>query len=63
VFFERRYRELEQPIRRVGAVLESNDFHPARSGRERLGLAAALLTSDGPSLEDVYLEPTGGAAS
>jgi ABC-2 type transport system ATP-binding protein len=34
--FGRGYRELEQPIRRVGAVLESNDFHPARSGRDHL---------------------------
>jgi ABC-2 type transport system ATP-binding protein len=34
--FGRRYRELEQPIGRVGAVLESNDFHPARSGRDHL---------------------------
>jgi ABC-2 type transport system ATP-binding protein len=34
--FGRRYRELEQPVRRVGAVLESNDFHPGRSGRDHL---------------------------
>jgi len=34
--FGRRYRELEQPARRVGAVLESNDFHPGRSGRDHL---------------------------
>jgi ABC-2 type transport system ATP-binding protein len=34
--FGRRYRELDQPIRWVGAVLESNDFHPARSGRDHL---------------------------
>jgi ABC-2 type transport system ATP-binding protein len=34
--FGHRYRELEQPIRRVGAVLESNDFHPSRSGRDHL---------------------------
>ena len=43
--FGRRYRELEQPIRRVGAVLESGDFHPARSGRDHLralALAAGL---------------------
>src|SRR5215211_6395955 len=43
--FGRPYRELEQPIRRVGAVLESNDFHPARSGRDHLrtlALAAEL---------------------
>jgi ABC-2 type transport system ATP-binding protein len=43
--FGRRYRELDQPIRRVGAVLESSDFHPARSGRDHLralALAAGL---------------------
>jgi ABC-2 type transport system ATP-binding protein len=43
--FGRRYRELEQPIRRVGAVLESGDFHPARSSRDHLralALAAGL---------------------
>jgi ABC-2 type transport system ATP-binding protein len=34
--FGRRYHELEQPVRRVGAVLESNDFHPGRSGRDHL---------------------------
>src|SRR3974390_1422097 len=31
--FGRRYRELEQPARRVGAVLEASDLHPGRSGR------------------------------
>jgi ABC-2 type transport system ATP-binding protein len=43
--FGRRYRELDQPIRRVGAVLESTDFHPGRSGRAHLralALAAEL---------------------
>jgi ABC-2 type transport system ATP-binding protein len=43
--FGRRYHELEQPIRRVGAVLESGDFHPGRSGRDHLlsiALAAGL---------------------
>jgi len=34
--FGHRYRELEHPIRRVGAVLESGDFHPGRSGRDHL---------------------------
>jgi ABC-2 type transport system ATP-binding protein len=43
--FGRRYRELESPARRVGAVLESNDFLPGRSGRDHLralGLAAEI---------------------
>jgi ABC-2 type transport system ATP-binding protein len=46
--FGRRYRELDQPIHRVGAVLESSDFHPARSGRDHLralALAAGLPRS------------------
>jgi ABC-2 type transport system ATP-binding protein len=43
--FGRRYRDLDSPASRVGAVLESNDFHPARSGRDHLyalALAAEL---------------------
>jgi ABC-2 type transport system ATP-binding protein len=44
--FGRRYRELERPIRRVGAVLESGDFDPGRSGRNHLrALALATRTS------------------
>ena len=38
--FGRRYRELEHPAREVGAVLESNDFHPGRSGRDHLRVLA-----------------------
>ena len=34
--FGRRYRELDDPIRKVGAVLESGDFDPGRSGRNHL---------------------------
>lgn len=34
--FGRRYRDLDEPARRVGAVLESNDFDPGRSGRNHL---------------------------
>jgi len=34
--FGRRYHELEAPMHRVGAVLESGDFDPGRSGRNHL---------------------------
>src|SRR5262249_60345624 len=44
--FGRRYRDLDQPARRVGAVLESNDFHPGRSGRDHLRMLA--LSADIP---------------
>jgi len=58
--FGRRYQELGQPARRVGAVLESDDFHPARSGRDHLralALAAALPpTRVGQVLELVELD-------
>jgi len=48
LIFGRRYQELEQPMRRVGAVLESGDFDPGRSGRNHLralALAAEVQRS------------------
>jgi ABC-2 type transport system ATP-binding protein len=36
----RRYRELEMPLRRVGALLETFDAHPGRSGRNHLRVLA-----------------------
>src|SRR5262249_4109640 len=55
----RPYRDLEQPLHSVGAVLESTDFHPARSGRDHLralALAARLpLTRIDDVLELVEL--------
>ncbi len=53
--FGRRYRELEQPIRRVGAVLESSDYHPSRSGRNHLR-ALALAAELPPSRVEEVLE-------
>jgi ABC-2 type transport system ATP-binding protein len=47
LIFGRRYRELPPPMRSVGAVLESGDFDPARSGRNHLrALALAIGVSD-----------------
>ena len=44
--FGRRYADLEHPTRRVGAVLESGDFDPGRSGRNHLrALACATRIS------------------
>jgi ABC-2 type transport system ATP-binding protein len=43
--FGRRYRALDDPIRRIGALLESGDFDPGRSGRNHLrtlALAAGI---------------------
>ena len=47
--FGRRYQDLERPATRVGAVLESADFHPGRSGRDHLvSLALALARATRP---------------
>jgi ABC-2 type transport system ATP-binding protein len=38
--FGHRYAELDHPTRRIGAILESGDFHPGRSGRNHLRILA-----------------------
>ncbi|MQA74328.1 MAG: ATP-binding cassette domain-containing protein [Solirubrobacterales bacterium] len=53
--FGRHYRELDEPTRRVGAVLESNDFHPGRSGRDHLRILA-LAAEIPPSRIDEVLD-------
>jgi ABC-2 type transport system ATP-binding protein len=61
--FGRRYRELERPVCRVGAVLESGDFHPARSGRDHLrALALAAGLPLGRVAEVLELVELSGAA-
>ena len=53
--FGRRYRELENPARRIGAVLESSDFHPGRSGRDHLR-ALALAAEIAPDRVEEVLK-------
>ncbi len=53
--FDRRYRELDHPARRAGAVLESNDFHPGRSGGNHLR-ALAIAAEIPPTRVDEVLE-------
>jgi ABC-2 type transport system ATP-binding protein len=36
----RRYAELDDPVRQVGAVLEATSFHPARKARDHLRMVA-----------------------
>jgi len=59
--FGRRYRELDDPARRVGAVLESNGFHPGRSGRDHLRVLALAAEIPSSRVEEVLslveLEP------
>ena len=51
--FGRRYRELEDPARLVGAVLESSDFHPGRSGRDHLRALAIAAEIPSSRVEEV----------
>jgi ABC-2 type transport system ATP-binding protein len=51
--FGRRYHELDEPARRVGAVLESNDFHPGRSGRDHLRMLALAAQIPPRRVEEV----------
>lgn len=51
--FGRRYATLEQPSRRVGAVLESGDFDPGRSGRDHLRALALAAEIPSERVEEV----------
>jgi ABC-2 type transport system ATP-binding protein len=51
--FGSHYRELDQPARRIGAVLESNDFHPGRSGRDHLRMLALAAEIPPSRVEEV----------
>jgi ABC-2 type transport system ATP-binding protein len=55
LIFGRPYRQLERPATRVGAVLESGDFDPGRSGRNHLR-ALALATSASMTRVEQVLE-------
>jgi ABC-2 type transport system ATP-binding protein len=55
LLFGRRYQELDAPMTRVGAVLESGDFDPGRSGRNHLR-ALALATDIGFDRVEELLE-------
>lgn len=58
-----RYRDLRDPAGTVGAMLESNAFHPGRSGRNHLRILAAAEGIDAARVDEV-LELVGlGAAA
>ncbi len=47
------YRELERPLERVGAVLETFDAHPGRSGRNHLRVLAAAAALPRSRVDEV----------
>lgn len=60
--FGRPYRDLQQPAGQVGAILESDDFHPGRSGRDHLRVLATASDISAPRVEEV-LELVGLASA
>jgi ABC-2 type transport system ATP-binding protein len=48
LFDGRPYRELADPLREVGAVLDARSFHPRRSARDHLRMLAAATGSSPP---------------
>lgn len=47
------YRDLDRPLRRVGAVLEASEVHPGRSGRNHLRVLAAVAGLPRSRVEEV----------
>jgi ABC-2 type transport system ATP-binding protein len=47
------YRDLDQPFRQVGAVLEASEVHPGRSGRNHLRVLAAAAGVPRSRVEEV----------
>ena len=58
----RRYRDLPDPVRRVGAVLEAGGFHPGRSARDHLRIQATAAGLPQTRIDQV-LEQTGLAGA
>ena len=52
----RRYRELESPLRTVGAVLEASNYHPARSGRNQLRVLATAAGISRSRVDEVLAQ-------
>jgi ABC-2 type transport system ATP-binding protein len=52
----KRYRELEAPLKTVGAVLEASNYHPARTGRNHLRVLAAAARIANARVDQVLAE-------
>ena len=59
----RAYRDLEEPLHQVGAVLEAASFYPGRTARNHLRVQAMAGQADPPRIDDVLelVELTGAA--
>jgi ABC-2 type transport system ATP-binding protein len=52
----RRYRDLDNPANTVGAMIESDAFHPGRSGRNHLRILADAIGISLPRVDEVLDE-------
>jgi ABC-2 type transport system ATP-binding protein len=60
----RRYTQLDDPIRSVGAVLDTTQFHPQRTGRNHLRVLATAASVKARRVDEVLeLVDLGGAAN
>ena len=50
------YRDLDEPIRHIGAVLEASSFHPGRRAREHLRLLAATAGLPDDRVDEVLAD-------
>ncbi|MEO7745779.1 MAG: ATP-binding cassette domain-containing protein [Actinomycetota bacterium] len=50
------YAQLSHPLRRVGALLEASDLHPARSGRDHLRVQARAAGIDAHRVDEVLAQ-------
>jgi ABC-2 type transport system ATP-binding protein len=59
----RAYRDLQEPLHQVGAVLEASSFHPGRTARNHLRIQAMAGQADPSRIDDVLdlVELTGAA--
>lgn len=59
----KRYRELQQPVHQVGAVLEAANFHPGRRGRNHLRVLARQAAIPDKRVDEVLalVDMTGAA--
>src|SRR5262249_20729964 len=58
-----RYRDLDAPLRTVGAVLEASNYHPARTGRNHLRVLATAAGIAGPRVDQVLAQVELSAAA
>ena len=53
LIYDKRYRDLDNPLSRVGTVLDSRGFHPALTGKQNLRVVAAAAGIPDARIDEV----------